>query len=51
MNQTLKMNRNGDLKAGRYHNDYSPRYQEPYDIYEKARRHMRQQKKENKEEK
>ncbi|MBQ9155595.1 MAG: hypothetical protein IJ137_02310 [Eubacterium sp.] len=48
MKQTLKMNRNGDLKAGRYHNDYSPRYQEPYDIYEKARRHMKQMKKEDK---
>lgn len=28
-------------KKGRYHNDYSPRYQSPYDIYEKAREHMK----------
>ncbi len=25
----------------RYHNDYSPRYHSPYDIYEKARNHMK----------
>ena len=24
-------------KTGRYHNDYSPRYQEAFDIYEKAK--------------
>lgn len=24
-----------------YHNDYGPRYREPYDIYEKAREHIR----------
>lgn len=32
----------------RYHNDYSPRYQEPYDIYEKAKRHMKKQRKKEK---
>lgn len=33
---------------GRYHNDYSPRYQEPYDIYEKAKLHMKKRRKEEK---
>ena len=28
-------------EEARYHNDYSPRYQPPYDIYEKARNHMK----------
>lgn len=32
-------------KAGRYHNDYSPRYHEAFDIYEKARNHVKEQKK------
>ena len=36
---------------GRYHNDYSPRYQEPYDIYEKAKRHMKKRRKEEKRQK
>lgn len=31
-------------KAGRYHNDYSPRYQEAFDIYEKAKNHVKEQK-------
>lgn len=31
---------------GVYHNDYSPRYQSAYNIYEKARNHMKKQKKE-----
>ena len=30
---------------GRYHNDYSPRYQEAFDIYEKAKNHVKEQKK------
>lgn len=30
-----------EKERGRYHNDYSPRYQPPYDIYEKARNHMK----------
>lgn len=30
--------------GGRYHCDYSPRYEEAYDIYEKARSHMKQMK-------
>ena len=25
---------------GRYNNDYSPKYGDPYDIYEKAKQHM-----------
>jgi hypothetical protein len=25
---------------GRYNNDYSPKYSDPYDIYDKARAHM-----------
>lgn len=25
---------------GRYNNDYSPKYSDPYDIYDKAREHM-----------
>ena len=33
---------------GRYHNDYSPRYHEAYDIYEKARNHMKERKKKEK---
>ena len=33
--------------CGVYHNDYSPRYQPAYDIYEKARQHMKMQKKRN----
>ena len=32
-------------KTGRYHNDYSPRYHEAFDIYEKAKQHAREQKK------
>ena len=34
---------------GRWHNDYSPRYKKPYDIYEKAASHIRdiKRKKEN----
>ena len=32
-------------KTGRYHNDYSPRYHEAFDIYEKARNHVKEQKK------
>lgn len=30
---------------GRYHNDYSPRYKEAFDIYEKAKNHVKEQKK------
>ncbi len=26
---------------GRYNNDYSPLYSDPYDIYEKAKTHMK----------
>lgn len=32
-------------KSGRYHNDYSPRYKEAFDIYEKAKNHVKEQKK------
>ena len=32
-------------KTGRYHNDYSPRYHEAFDIYEKAKNHVKEQKK------
>ncbi|MDO4977706.1 MAG: hypothetical protein Q4E53_10640 [Eubacteriales bacterium] len=32
-------------KKGLYHNDYSPRYQPSYNIYEKAKNHMKEQKK------
>ncbi len=32
-------------EEGRYHNDYSPRYQAPYDIYEKAKNHARSRRK------
>lgn len=32
-------------KTGRYHNDYSPRYTEAFDIYEKAKNHVKAQKK------
>ncbi|CVI72982.1 hypothetical protein BN3660_02857 [Eubacteriaceae bacterium CHKCI004] len=39
---------NTEKKRGRYHNDYSPRYQAPYDIYEKARLHMKKRRKEEK---
>lgn len=31
-------------KTGRYHNDYSPRYTEAFDIYEKAKNHVKAQK-------
>lgn len=27
--------------ARRYHNDYAPRYRKPYDIYDKARNHIK----------
>ena len=37
-----------EKQKGRYHNDYSPRYQEAYDIYEKAKAHMKKRKKEEK---
>ncbi|MDD7209398.1 MAG: hypothetical protein PUH29_05010 [Lachnospiraceae bacterium] len=40
-----------ERKKGRYHNDYSPRYQEPFDIYEKAREHMKIQKQKEREQK
>ena len=30
---------------GRYHNDYSPRYHEAFDIYEKAKNHAKEQRK------
>ena len=30
---------------GRYHNDYSPRYQDAFDIYEKAKNHAKEQQK------
>ena len=36
------------MKKGTYHNDYSPRYQKPYDIYKKAKNHMKDIKKNNK---
>ena len=39
---------NERYQKGRYHNDYSPRYQEPYDIYEKAKLHMKKRRKEEK---
>ena len=29
----------------RYHNDYSPRYQDAFDIYEKAKNHAKEQRK------
>ncbi len=38
-------------EKARYHNDYSPRYQPPYDIYDKARNHMKGLKKGETEEK
>lgn len=41
----------GQKKTAHYHNDYSPRYQSPYDIYDKARNHMRELKKGEAEEK
>ncbi len=28
-------------KKGRYNNDYSPKFSDPYDIYDKAKEHMR----------
>lgn len=36
-----------EIKSGRYHNDYSPRYQKPYDIYDKAKQHIKHLKKES----
>ena len=33
-------------KRGRYNNDYSPKFSEPYDIYDKAREHMKDLRKE-----
>lgn len=32
-------------KTGRYHNDYSPRYHDAFDIYEKAKNHAKEQRK------
>ena len=32
-------------RKGNYHNDYSPRYEKPYDIYEKVRSHVKKLKK------
>lgn len=40
-----KDNKN-EIKKGKYHNDYSPRYQKPYNIYEKAKQHIKDIKKE-----
>lgn len=34
--------------GGHYHCDYSPRYEEPYDIYQKARKHIQKVKQEEK---
>ncbi len=33
---------------GRYNNDYSPKYGDPYDIYDKAKEHMKSLKEDNK---
>ena len=30
-----------DKKTGRYHNDYAPRFLGAYDIYDKAKDHMK----------
>lgn len=37
-----------NFPGGDYFGDYSPRYQENYNIYEKAKCHVRQQKKDKK---
>ncbi|MCD8020471.1 MAG: hypothetical protein LUF92_13090 [Clostridiales bacterium] len=47
MNKSSVNNNMNHKKKGRYHNDYSPRYQEQYDIYEKAREHIKKRKKED----
>lgn len=31
---------------GRYNNDYSPQYSDPYDIYDKAKEHIKKLRKE-----
>lgn len=36
---------------GRYNNDYSPQYSDPYDIYDKAKEHMKKLRKEERLEK
>ncbi|MCI5503323.1 MAG: hypothetical protein MR410_04355 [Eubacterium sp.] len=43
----MDKNNREEIKSGRYHNDYSPRYQKPYDIYDKAKQHIIHLKKES----
>ena len=42
----MEVKNDREESAGLYHNDYSPRYRSSYNIYDKARNHMRQIKKE-----
>ncbi len=35
---------------GRYNNDYSPQYSDPYDIYDKAKEHMKKLRQEERKE-
>ncbi|MDO4555422.1 MAG: hypothetical protein Q4B70_09790 [Lachnospiraceae bacterium] len=46
-NQNITAGTNHD-PGGHYFCDYSPRYNEPYDIYEKAIQHVRSRKKQEK---
>lgn len=41
MNKTGGDTTAGSIRKPVYHNDYGPRYKESYDIYEKAREHIR----------
>ncbi len=36
-----KRTEDNEIKKGLYNNDYSPKFSEPYNIYDKAREHMK----------
>lgn len=39
--QNITAGKTQEISGGRYYCDYSPRYEEAYDIYEKAKKHAR----------
>ncbi|MCR4609332.1 MAG: hypothetical protein K5750_06545 [Eubacterium sp.] len=44
-----KRTEDNEIKKGLYNNDYSPKFSEPYNIYDKAREHMKKLRKEKNE--
>lgn len=41
--------KDNETKKGLYNNDYSPKFSEPYNIYDKAREHMKKLRREKNE--